>query len=61
MTPEEREKKIEAICAAMDDWDLETLLYWAKGARGVILMKCEDDELEVVYQDEVVGPPERRR
>ena len=50
----EREKKIEAILDAMDTWDAETLLDWAKGARALILQGLDDEMLEDVYQEDVV-------
>ncbi len=53
------QEKIKAICDQMDNWDLETLLDWAKGARGALLMQLSDGMLEQVYQEDVVGPPER--
>jgi hypothetical protein len=55
VTREEREKKIAAICDAMDNWDLETLLQWAKDVRGDMLKNVGDDVIELEYQEDVVG------
>lgn len=55
------QEKIKAICDAMDDWDLETLLDWAKDARAQILGALPPADLEQVYQEDVVGPPERHK
>lgn len=49
-----RNDKIEAICQAMEDWDLETLMDYAKDMRRERLAQRSDQEIEHIFQEDVV-------
>lgn len=44
-----REEKIVAICESINNWDLGTLLSWAKDVRKNELEALTDAELDVVH------------
>ncbi len=48
-----REEKIEAICDAMDGWDLDTLVEFAKDMRRVRLHECTDEAINEAFAEEV--------
>jgi hypothetical protein len=49
---QERAKMIEDLVLAMEDWDEDTIMWWAKERMNEILNECTDEELtqEYVYQ-----------
>lgn len=47
-----RAVKVEAILSAMDDWDLDTLLSWAKDQRRELLDKCSDAEVQDCWESD---------
>jgi len=51
--PKPRDEKTEEILSAMDDWDLETLLSWAKAERRRMLGDCSDAEIQECWEEDV--------
>jgi hypothetical protein len=54
-----RDDKIEAICNSMENWDVDILISFAKEMRAERLRSLDDKVLDKIYQEDVVGPPER--
>ncbi len=47
-----REQKVEDILDAMDNWDLETLVSWAKDVRRNLLENLSDIEIQECWETE---------
>jgi hypothetical protein len=52
---EAREEMINELVNQIDDWDLETLIDWAKDVRRQSLEQETDKRLKEIYQVEILG------
>lgn len=51
-TPKPRDAKVEEILSAMDNWDEETLLAWAKDVRRDMLDRCSDVDIQRCWEED---------
>lgn len=55
MADKTKAEKIDAIIEQIDNWDLETLIDWAKERRRELLEKESDEVIDEAYHAEVIG------
>lgn len=52
MTQKRRNEKIQDLCDAMEQWDLDTLMQWAKDQRKELLIAASDDDIQETWEEE---------
>ena len=51
MTSEERSNMIDALVDTIEDWSVESLIYYAKINSRIALINMNDDQLEIEWKE----------